>query len=403
MGDKAQRIGEGEMKEGFYTDTVQKLMDEFALGTGLEPILETPRRYLWTDAFAVCNFLELYARTGNEAYMALALRLIDQVHEVLGKHRQDDARSGWISGLDEQEGKLHPTQGGLRIGKKLRERRPKEPFQEDLEWDRDGQYFHYSTRWMHALHCASVVTGDDHFNEWAIELAKTSHARFTYAPPSGEKKSMYWKMSIDLSYPLVPSMGHHDPLDGWITYHELQKGRAENGSGSHGLNLDAEIADMSAICERIKWATGDPLGLGGLLVDAFRVAQLIIAKELNTEDLLETLLTDSLLGLKYYAQNNTLNLPAEYRLAFRELGLSIGLRALERLEELVDQKLNVFKRRHQLQYAIHALTQYKPLCDVIERFWVEPRTQTSETWKEHLDINMVMLATSLAPVGYLSL
>jgi len=390
------------MEEALHIDTVKRLMDEFARGTGLEPVGETPRRYLWTDAFAVCNFLGLYARTGDEKYESLALRLIDQVHDVLGKHRGDDSRKGWISGLGDPEARMHPTQGGLRIGKKLRERKPKEPFQEDLEWDRDGQYFHYLTRWMHALHCATRVTGDDHFNEWAIELAKTSHARFTYAPPSVEKKSMHWKMSIDLSFPLVPSMGHHDPLDGWITYHELQTG-VENGSGSHGLNLDAEIADMWTICEGIKWATGDPLGLGGLLVDAFRVAQLILAKELKTEDLLETVLNDSLLGLKYYAQNNTLNLPAEYRLAFRELGLSIGFRAFERLEELVDQKLNVFNRRNQLQYAIHALTQYKPLREVIERFWLEPRTQTSDTWKENLDINMVMLATSLAPDGYLSI
>jgi len=33
---------------------------------------------------------------------------------------------------------------------------------------------------------------------------------------------MHWKMSIDLSYVLVPSMGQHDPLDGLVTYCELQ-------------------------------------------------------------------------------------------------------------------------------------------------------------------------------------
>jgi hypothetical protein len=391
------------MEETFHTDMVKKLMHEFALGTGLEPARETPRRYLWTDAFAVCNFLGLYARTADERYKSLALRLIDQVHDVLGKHRVDDSRTGWISGLDEEEGRMHPTQGGLRIGKKLKERRPNEPFQEDLEWDRDGQYFHYLTRWMHALHCVSCATGEDHFNEWAMELAKTAHARFTYAPPSGGKKSMYWKMSIDLSYPLVPSMGHHDPLDGWITYHELQAGNAENAGGSHRLNLDAEIADMAAICKGKKWATSDPLGLGGLLCDAFRVAQLIILKEVEREDLLETLLRDSLLGLKYYAQNNALNLPAEYRLAFREVGLAIGLRAIERLKDLVDRKSDFFQRKHRLQSAIQSLIQYRPLCEVIEKFWLEPRTQASDNWKEHLDINTVMLATSLGRDGYLSI
>jgi hypothetical protein len=43
-------------------------------------------------------------------------------------------------------GAAHPTRGGLRIGKKLPERRPGEAFQERLEWERDGQYFHYLTK-----------------------------------------------------------------------------------------------------------------------------------------------------------------------------------------------------------------------------------------------------------------
>jgi hypothetical protein len=34
----------------------------------------------------------------------------------------------------------------LRIGKQLAERRPGERFDERLEWERDGQYFHYLTR-----------------------------------------------------------------------------------------------------------------------------------------------------------------------------------------------------------------------------------------------------------------
>ena len=34
-----------------------KLMTEFARLSGLAPAGDRPRRYLWTDAFAVCNFL----------------------------------------------------------------------------------------------------------------------------------------------------------------------------------------------------------------------------------------------------------------------------------------------------------------------------------------------------------
>ena len=42
------------------------IMMDFARSTGLEPPGKYPRRYLWTDAFAVCNFLELWRRTGGD-------------------------------------------------------------------------------------------------------------------------------------------------------------------------------------------------------------------------------------------------------------------------------------------------------------------------------------------------
>jgi hypothetical protein len=113
-------------------------MMTFAELTGLLPERRVPRRYLWTDAFAVCNFLELHRQTGDEEYKRLALSLVEQVHHVLGRHREDDRRSGWISGLSEEEGARRPTAGGLRIGKGMPERGPKEPYDERLEWERDG-------------------------------------------------------------------------------------------------------------------------------------------------------------------------------------------------------------------------------------------------------------------------
>ncbi len=90
-----------------------EIMAEFARLTGLSAAAGFPRRYLWTDAFAVCNFLELYRRTSDEKYKDLALRLVGQVHNLLGRHREDDPRNSWISGLGEEEGQKHPTAGGL--------------------------------------------------------------------------------------------------------------------------------------------------------------------------------------------------------------------------------------------------------------------------------------------------
>jgi Mor family transcriptional regulator len=48
-------------------------MMEYAVLTGLSPASPSPQRYLWTDAFAVCNFLELYSQTSDEHYKHLAL------------------------------------------------------------------------------------------------------------------------------------------------------------------------------------------------------------------------------------------------------------------------------------------------------------------------------------------
>jgi len=380
---------------------VRKIMIDFAERTGLSPAGFSPERYLWTDAFAVCNFLGLYRQTGDAQYRDLALLLVDQVHTVLGRHREDSDRTGWISGLNEEKGQRHPTAGGLRVGKKMNERKPDDPFDEELEWDRDGQYFHYLIQWMHALDCVSRVTGDPTFNRWAYELAKTAHARFSYVPGMGGEKRLYWKMSIDLSYPLVSSMGHHDPLDGLITYREIQATSRKLSGQPPSQDLSGEIADMAGICKGKHWETDDPLGIGGLLIGACRMAQTILAGSVTGNDLLETVLQDSLASLAFFSSSASLRLPADYRLAFRELGLSIGLQAVQRFQELADQYPDIF-RKHLGHARIQSFGRFAPLREAINTFWLEEKNRKSAMWTEHRTINMVMLATSLAPEGYLS-
>jgi hypothetical protein len=391
------------VKQNELQPLIREIMVEFARETGLSPALKSPRRYLWTDAFAVCNFLGLYDQTGEETYLNLALQLVDQVHNTLGRHRQDDSRAGWISGLDEEEGRRYPTRSGLRIGKELNERGLHDPFDEGLEWDRDGQYYHYLTKWMHALNRISRASGDLTYNTWAIELAKTAHAKFVYALPSEGPERMYWKMSIDLSRPLVPSMGQHDPLDGFVTYNELQATVAKDPKESTARNLREEIADMASICEGKSWATDDPLGIGGLLFDACRVVQLIFNRNLEQIGLVETLLESSLIGLKSFVRDNSLKLPADYRLAFRELGLSIGLRAVEKIEGLIEQKSESSRKKNLLPSLLKTLSRYVGLSETIETFWLERTNMESDSWIAHRDINRVMLATSLAPDGFLKL
>jgi len=370
---------------------VQEIMQAFAVRTGLISDAVNPKRYLWTDAFAVCNFLRLYQDSGDIKYKDLALKLVDQVHHILGQHRKDDVRSGWISGLDEEDGEKHPTIGGLRIGKPLNERKPGEPHDEQLEWEQDGQYFHYLSKWMHALSRVTQVTGDQRYNRWAIELAKTAHAKFSYRLQGHMEKRMYWKMNIDLSHPLVSSMGQHDALDAFITYQELAATAAGDPERSEDTDLSTEIADTLSMCHNMHWMTDDPLGIGGLLTDACRLMQLIIHSSLE-EDMLLKLLHTAKEGLDAFMNTNVLSYPAEYRLAFRELGLAIGLKAIKKMQHLFpDEPL------------VKNLEQYQPLADEIIHFWLSKENQQNSTWQEHIDINSVMLATVLAPEGYLEL
>ena len=390
------------MKTAGPVSEVSAIMLDYAAITGLSPPGKTPRRYLWTDAFATCTLLELFRQTNDGRWRDLAVQLVGQVHTVLGRHRSDDRRTGWISGLDEAGGKLHPTQGGLRIGKRLNERGPGEASDERQEWDQDGQYYHYLTKWMHALNRISRVTGDPVYAGWAVELAKTAHAAFTYASCPGGPQRMYWKMSIDLTRPLVSSMGQHDPLDGLVTYSELQASAGGMRLPPH-LGLTAEIAELAAICRGKDWGTDDPLGIGGLLGDALRIVRLADIGIFRDASLLESVVDAALAGLAAFAGSNSLKYPAAYRLAFRELGLSIGLKAAVPLRDWSRKNRERIAAGSPLLRKIEELAEYVPLAGEIESFWLEGRNRTSETWREHKEINMVMLATTLAPDGYLSI
>ena len=374
-------------------ELAQELMLQFANRTGIcgnEP----PRRYLWTDAFAVCNFLGIYQQKGRREFLELAVKLVDQVHHILGRHRNDDSRRGWISGLSDENGELHPTRGGLRIGKKLNERLPDAPLDERLEWDRDGQYYHYLTKWMHALHRMGQVTGEGRYQNWGVELAATAQRSFTYEAFPGRPKRMVWKKSIDLSRSLVPSMGQHDPLDGLITCLELQ--RDEERDAGNDVNLRLAIGELEEMCVRGNWVTADPLGIGGLMENASRLAQIVFNRGVERRSLLRRILIDSEISIRAIAGSPLLIEPAERRLAFRELGLSIGVHGLELIRKIVSQD-------HELAAIVNNLREYRSMAVQIQNFWSNPAHRRSSTWCDHQDINTVMLATSLAPEGFLQI
>ena len=371
----------------------QTLMADFADSTGVSG-KTTPRRYLWTDAFGVCNFLGLFRQTGDDRYLKFAVELVNQVHHILGRHRKDDPRHGWISGLPQDEGEHHPTRGGLRIGKMLNERALDEPPDSHLEWEQDGQYFHYLTKWMHALYRMGQETGEHRYLRWAAELAATAHNSFTYEVSPGGPKRMMWKMSINLKRALVSSMGQHDPLDGLVSYLELQA--VEGLEAGDRKGLATPIADTTDMCKGARWASDDPLGIGGLLDDATRLAQMVFGCGLERHQLLRQILVEAELSLHVFGRSSLLNRPAAQRLAFRELGLAIGIYGLQRIRTLA-------KRDRELDSVITRLLFHQPLADQIQTFWSEPAHRLSSTWTDHRDINAVMLATCLVPEGYIEL
>lgn len=350
----------------------QELIEDFSQRTGLTDAGGDPAdRYLWTDAFAVQSLFGLSRRLRNETYKERAFKLIDLVHQYLGRHHPQDSRVGWISGLPEEEAEKHPTKAGLRIGKEMPEREKGRQHYKREEWSRDGQYFHYNTRWISALMEAHRESGEERYASWAAELM-LAQEKFIYK--HGNQPCMYWKMSTDLSRPLVTSMGAHDPLEGMILALSL-----EQAVPSMAEELEPLIGKFSALCGSQNWTTSDSLGIGGLLLNTRKA----VALEKSGVELPDTVKSQKLIeeskeSLEQFKKVFIPQQKAEQRLAFRECGLSLGLRVISASEE----KASEFE-------------EYMVLADKIEDFWSNEENQRASSWKDHLNINEIALASSL--------
>ena len=199
-------------------------------------------------------------------------------------------------------------------------------------------------------------------------------------------------MSIDLKRVLVASMGHQNPLDGLVTCLEIQaSGRATAGDWP----LAPALADFREMCQNGYWATKDSLGIGCLLDDAARLGQLAPGQPACEARLFRQLLIEAECSLRALEEFPPMDFPASQRLAFRELGLAIGIQGLKRIKHLSFPD-------PQLAATFATLLQYEPLAEEINAFWSKPEHRTGENWTGHEDINSVMLATSLSPAGFLA-
>jgi hypothetical protein len=116
---------------------------------------------------------------------------------------------------------------------------------------------------------------------------------------------------------------------------------------------------------------------------------------------LESLLAAAQEGLSLYSRHGDWRQPASRRLAFRELGLAIGLSAIELLQKEVEEDRRRVFASAELRARIQNLVPQVALGSAIVSFWLDPEHRQPRAWSEHRDINEVMLATSLYPDGCL--
>ncbi|KAF4959211.1 hypothetical protein FGADI_1855 [Fusarium gaditjirri] len=267
-------------------------------------------RYLWTDAFGVVNFITLYEETTDNKYLTLAKRLVQTVHNVLGRTRDGTSR---LPGATDEE----PLKGGLRIGK-----------ERAAGSDGDGQYHHYLTLWMFALNRLSWATQDSSFNDLAIQLAKAIHPKF-FSQSSGGLK-IVWKISMDMNKILVPTEGHLDAATGFVVYRMLQETAVQQGR--KGQLLKQEIGDYEKLMDQrgSMYPSGDLLDLGmGLWICHFypheEWSQALTRQAMD--------LIDDLFDGKFTDMSGS----ASKRLAFREFGTCLGVHCVGPDEPLREQ------------------------------------------------------------------
>lgn len=126
----------------------------------------------------------------------------------------------------------------------------------------------------------------------------------------------------------------------------------------------------------MEWATDDPLGIGGLLFDTSRIAQLSMKGVFSDVKLLGEVLEAGLRGLEAITVSRRLKESPGDRLPFREPGLSIGVKSASRLSDWALLHPALFGQRNLFTGHAEALAGYLPLAEKIESFWLNERNRT---------------------------
>lgn len=243
-------------------------------------------RYLWTDAHGVCALLSLYHHFKDSTYLDQAEEVVKEVYRVLGRKR------------------------GLRIGE---------------EPDRDGQYFHYLTKWIFALNQLGKIKPEYH--ERAVNLVKDVHGSFVI-PGVG----VHWKMLEDLSEPYPGyGLGGLDYYDGYVQYRLLDSTALSKEIGQMGELVQKDYKHFSCTQDL---GLGESLWLSHFFPDepwAHLVRQ-------RSEETLAKMWIDADKNSGYFCRHPK---QRSIKFAFTNFGVSYGLQSYGLWPEKVD-KLNKF-------------------------------------------------------------
>ncbi|KAK3279286.1 hypothetical protein CYMTET_12825 [Cymbomonas tetramitiformis] len=226
-----------------------------------EGILEQ-RRYLWTDAFGVLNYVTLArlacdAPARRAAYLASAHALIVSVHTTLGNERVET--TGWFPMTKADHGDaLKPMfqYKGLRIGK-LHARE-----MSDTGMKYDGMYWHYLDTWLFALARYATESKDDTVLQQANMLIHDVHPAF-FRPRAG----MLWKVNVDLS-PIAGgeyAVNMDDTLGAWLVYNIVAIAAGHRPGivqVSKEIDETGRVLDDNFMTLRTREPTWDPLSFG---------------------------------------------------------------------------------------------------------------------------------------------
>lgn len=208
------------------------------------------RRYLWTDAFGVLNYVSLAMKSEDRGsqlekkqYLQAAKKLIDETLFSLGNPMSD------AYPMAEKENGQYK---GLRIGK-VHARQESDP---GMQFD--GMYWHYLDKFLFALQRYSKCARDESYLQKATTIINDVHSNF-FVPNRG----FHWKLNTDLTRIRgMDANPSHDVVSAFVVYNLINM---------EGGNLSKEIRELRPVVERyftemssreVVMETRDSLGLG---------------------------------------------------------------------------------------------------------------------------------------------